>query len=702
VSGVPRRVAIRFDDRLPAVCFGIERVERALDAVGIAHSAHPFRAGFPAPGVPTITVRRTIGEDDERYFADYEGVELDAVTDESFTITSAAGNVAVEAKTPRGLLYGCLELAERIAETGYPSGIEMSIAQDAALPIRGIKVNLPYAPYSGGEPFERNESVLWTMDYWAGFLEFLAEARYNLVTLWSEHPWHMLVTSPRFRDANHATDAQMAQRKAFFEQLLTRARELGIDVVLFTWNIALTADAEDALGIPPVHGMFRQYDIDAVRVRQHSPVVREYIEEMVYQTLVQYPSLRGIGTSASETIVGSGAERQQWVADVYGSAYERSGRRPWFIQRTNMQSAGQEVKQLIQPRFPPERFFVSWKYSMGHALSHPNPQFEALEGAWDGIDLTTTNVLYTVRNDDVHTHRWADADFIAAYVEGMRKPYVRGFYWGSDGYVFGRDFQHVDHGHKTWVWDFERHALQFQLWGRLSYDPSIASGLAERLLRPEHGEHAEAVGAGLAAASRIIPAVNRLAWRNYDYQWHPELCMTADGFRSVLSFVESEPMPGVGVVGISEWISAGESSPMEGETPAEILEVLRSSADFAEDAGESLLPVGGTTSCVALDLIGMASLGRYYAHKIAAALELLRFRATGDQKHAELARVELEAGVAAWEATGHAWAQHYRAFDMPRTRHTFGYLFYLEDVRHDIVLAEEYVESLRRDGVAIS
>jgi hypothetical protein len=60
--------------------------------------------------------------------------------------------------------------------------------------------------------------------------------------------------------------------------------------------------------------------------------------------------------------------------------------------------------------------------------SSTNPQFEKLWGAWDGVDLSKARVIYTVRNDDINTLRWADFSFIRDYVRGMKKDYVEGFY----------------------------------------------------------------------------------------------------------------------------------------------------------------------------------------------------------------------------------------------------------------------------------
>jgi hypothetical protein len=688
-------VRLRYDGRSGAIRFAAGDLRRALAARGVAVTERYLDNDGTA--APNEVLLRTPRDSVRDFYRAFNGDEVEPIADESFSISIGDdGSALVEAPEERGLMYGALELAERVERSGWPLEPGTDQAR-AAIGIRGIKFNLPHAAYAPGEPFWRNDSLVLSRDFWSGYLDLLARSRFNLLTLWSKHPWDLLVTSERFRGTNPRSDIQMAEHRALFTELLDRAGDRGIDVVLFTWNIGLTPQAAAALGVPAL-GIGGLGQAEALRVRQHSPAVRDYVEEMVYQTLVTYPRLRGIGTSASEDMVGSGVDRQNWVTDAYASAYQRSGRRPWYIQRTNLQGAGHEIRESIQPKFPPNRFFISWKYANAHAYSHPRPAFEELWKAWDGVDLETTNVLFTVRNDDVNTHQWADQDYVRSFTTHMAsKSYVRGFYWGSDGYLLGRDFQHIDHGHKTWTWDWERHALQLGLWGRLAYDHDAPASLAVDLARATHGTFAAVAVRGLQHASRIIPAVNRIVWRDYDYQWHPEMCLTSDGgFRTVVDFVDAEPMPGVGVVGIAELAAARSRDHRDpgGETVTDVVALLRSSSDGAEDAADEIEaasdPLPSLTDCLAHDLRSMAALGRYYACKLTAAYELSVLRIDGDESHRTRAIEQLERAIQEWAAVGFHWGRHYRPYDMPRVGRTFGYPYYLGDVEHDVELARRF------------
>jgi hypothetical protein len=686
-------------ERSPIVDFGVEELLAVLRRSG--HDADgPHRLlrtdGLDVPDDILIEIRRVspTSEVDE-FVAAADGLEGPQYRDESFAIERSGERILITSSGDNGLLYGCLELADRV-RLGTWLDPELSVTRSPALPIRGVKYNLPWEPYADGEPFEQNEETCFDLEFWVDYLDELARNRYNCLSLWSLHPFHLMVSSPAFRDANPFTDAEIAQHEAFFHALFGHARDRGIEVYLFTWNIYLPPAVATGLGLPRAleagsEGHPEPGRWERARARQAAPVVTEYYEEMVYRLLITYPELAGIGTSGSEAMAGSGAEKEQWLVDTYLRGIERSGRRVRFLHRTNMQSTG-DIDRLAKPRIDPKRLYISWKYSIAHCYSDPLPQFEDLWNAWDEIDLNSTQILFTVRNDDQHTHRWGDVEYVRAYVDGMRsKAYVHGFYWGADGYVWGRDFQHVDHGHKRWRWDFERNRLQFQLWGRLSYDPTTPRAVFEVLAVDDFGADSAEVITGLEQSSRIVPAVNRLAWLDLDFQWHPEGCLTRDsGFRDVLAFVASSPMPGSGTIGIREFVAGG---PRPGhEDPESVIEQLRAAAAGADRSADAIEARADAwrapqANCAVLDLRALAALGRYYALKIGAALALARFADSRDEADRAQAVDLLQQAVPEWQGVGLAWSQHYLPYRMARVARMFGYPYYLEDVRRDVALA---------------
>ncbi|RZU16281.1 hypothetical protein EV645_3833 [Kribbella rubisoli] len=697
--------------RSPLVDFGLAEIRTALQADGFeVVGPWPELRDDPRPE-PVIVVRRVSSSDEVAAFvAGADGLSGPTYPDESFTVSGAGGRVVVEAAHPRGLLYGCLEVADLVrAQTWTEDGLD--VAKSPSLSVRGVKFNLPYEPYSNGDPFRQNLETCFDLEFWRDYLDELARNRYNCLSLWSLHPFHLMVSSPEFRDANPFTDEEIADHERFFHALFGHARDRGIDVYLFTWNIYLPEPVARGLGLPAAlanssEGTETINRWDAARARQRAPQVSAYYEEMIYRLLVTYPELDGIGTSGSEAMSGTGSEKEQWVVDTYLRGIERSGRRVKFLHRTNMQSTA-DIIAMAKPMIDPTRFYISWKYSIAHCYSHPRPAFEDLLHVWDGVDLEQTQFLFTVRNDDVHTHRWGDVDYVREYVRGIvEKNYAHGFYWGADGYLWARDFQHVDHGHKTWRWDFERQRLQFQLWGRLAYDPDTASDVFERLARIDYGDDAPTLYEGLRHASKIIPAVNRLCWLDLDFQWHPEGCLTRDhGLRTVLDFLDSSPMPGAGTIGIREFarteLRGGADA--SAETPLDVIAVLTEESHAADELAteaEDRTPSWREplATCAILDLRATAALGRYYAAKIEAALELARAEEREEPERAVRSAELLDQAVEHWKALGFFWGQHYQPYQMARVDRIFGYPFYLDDVRRDVRLAQDLGDRLSRQG----
>lgn len=687
-----------YDHTDPVVSFGVEQIKTSLKRKGVYFVERFLEHGAVPLPQKGIVVRKTDGRG---------GAPAEA---ESFRIRRSGGRISIEGPDSRGVMYGCLEWAERLAR-GKDLRDGEEVAQKPALAIRGIKFNLPFVPFDEGDPFALNEETCLDPEYWKAFIDMMALSRYNCLSLWSEHPFHLMVVSPKYRAANPYSDAEIERNIRFFREIFRHAQNRGIDIILFTWNIRLIPEAARGLGLPESVGDYgNMRDVFHHRVgkplnrfRMQSDIIRDYFREMVLQLLITYPELKGLGTSASEWMDGDGYEREQWIVDTYVEAIRQSGRDIWFIHRTNMQNAGREIRELVQNRFDPQKFFISWKYSNAHGYSHPRPQFETLWKAWEGVDLEKTQVLYTVRNDDVFTLRWADPDYVREYVRGMMKPYVKGFYWGADGYLWGRDFQHVDHGHKTWRYDFERHLLQFQLWGRLSYDPTAGDPVWIHLMEEQYGpDHAPMFLEGLKRASRMVCAVNRLYWEDYDFQWYPEGCLSqTTGFKTILKFVDGVPMPGVGVMGIAEYARAERDGNLEQavsgyeETPPDIIRLLeRMSAEtekIADRIDASLGELRGShAECTLLDLRAYVEWGRYYACKFSAALELNRYRLSGEERHRRKAVRRLEDAARHWEMLGHYWSLHNTSYFMPRVKRTFGYPLYLRDVRNDIELARQF------------
>ena len=690
-------MVVFYDDRIPQLCFGMTKLRGALAKASIFFIERPLADYTGTEAVPVITISFSA-----QAFALKASPEIKA---EGFELRISAGTIHLLAADANGAMYGMLELAEDISLGGIDSICEKT--REPFLKRRGVKFNLPYEPYDNGDAMTMNLEACMDIDFWASYIDFLACHRYNLLSLWSEHPFHMMFRMEKYPAACPYDDVTLEGYKKVFHFIMKHCAERGITVFLITWNIRITPFVAQALGLPAELGdMSAQYNVLYDRankienpskkmypVRQNQQVIKEYFKECLKTLLLTYDGLGGIGTNCAEEMAGTPEERQKWVEETYREALWESGRNLPFIMRTNMGNG--HIADTFLKKCPAEENYISWKYSNAHMYSSTRPKFDELWGAWDNVDMSDVRVLFTVRNDDVHTLRQAGFDFIRDYIHGMKRDYVEGFYWGSDGYLWVNDFQTSPHFMKSWRYDFEKHWTQFWLLGRLSYNPEEDRRRYTAEFTQRCGPWGERLCGLLEAASAVIPAVNRLFWLNYDTQWHPESLLSVDGFKSVLDFMNGVAMPGCGTISIKDFTAAKQSgTELQGETPLEIIRILKTAAETLENGIskiEAEIPpelCGGELYSLLTDLNCWKHLSAYYQYKFSAALELAGLSAGRRECNA----VELlKEGLAHYEKLCAYWSQLYVPYKMARVKYTFGYPLHLAAAKRDIPLAQALI-----------
>ena len=617
-------------------------------------------------------------------------IEEEKLQKECFNITIVKKTIIIEGGDPTGVMYGALDLAESIELHGLDSVKEKS--EKPFLKQRGIKFNLPYEPYAKGDVFSKNESLLMTIDFWKDYIEFLAKNRYNCLSLWSENPFEMMFRLDKYPNTTPYDDIQIAHFSNVYHFIFDYSKSLGIETFLFTWNIRITSTIAKGLGLPSEIGE-RPHDERSMGLRQNVEIIKDYFREAVKTLLLKYPSLTGMGTSNSEEFIGNGAEREPWIVETYLQAILELNIPIPFIHRTN-QSSGTIAQDMFLNHCKGERKYISWKYSNAHMYSHAEPQFEELYKAWDGIDFSKIRVLFTVRNDDFHNLRGCNAKYISAYIKGMNKPYADGFYWGADGYVWAGEFMHKENLHVLEKnYSFEKHWVQFEMIGRLSYNPELPESLWTDKYIARYGEAGKYIHLGLSAAIDSLCAINRLIWVNYDYQWHPETVLSCEGFRTISDFMDSESMPGVGVIGMKEYLDKSQAGiSIQGETPIDIIDLIAKNTELLKQAIDDFKsnvsnPIG-ELECILFDLEAWHALECYYLCKLMATMSLLDYKKTGNTVLKEEAIKLLKEALAFWIELSQIGAKHYMPYYMGRVNQTFGWSYYIGDAERDVAIAK--------------
>ncbi len=649
-------------------------------------------------------------------------VKMGDVVSQSYSIrVRKDGNrrvITVRGADETGAMYGGLDIAEAI-RTGTIDSLKDS-EHKPHIQRRGIKFNIPldlrtpsYTDCS--DAAQANIPEMWEREFWTKFFDVMARHRYNVLSLWSLHPFPSLVKVPEFPEvalndvwrtraklddtfsfagsdmvrpamlADHEVVKRMTidEKIEFWRWVMRQAADRGIQVYFFTWNV-FTFGAEGK------HGITNDLSNEITKV---------YFRASVREMLKTYPLLAGMGITAGEGMPHDmdSKAKEAWLWDTYGEGVrdalkEEPHRDFRMIHRFHWTAQGDILEAF---KDYPGTFEFSFKYSVAHMYSTPNPPFiqPLLENLAPG-----RKTWLTVRNDDIYTFRFGDPAYAREYILNMPPAdKMAGFYMGPDGYVWGRDFleRHPAPGPRPLV--MEKQWYSFLLWGRLAYDPSLPDSHFERILAARHPRASSPhLFRALQGASQVMPLVTRFFWRDIDLKWYPEACLShpqSKGFYTVQHFMEGISMPGADVLCIRDWRARLTSrQPMEQTTPLEIADTLNgavaeifASLDSLREAAREDSELQNTVN----DCEAMAWLGRYYAAKIRGACALALFDTNGDAFEHDAAIRHLEDALAQWKKYAAVRDAHY----VPALYNRVGYVditAFTEKVAADLDIARNW------------
>lgn len=600
--------------------------------------------------------------------------------EQSYRIERDGARLRVVGADPAGAMYGGLDVAEAI-RTGTLDSLK-DRARSPHLARRGIKFNIPLdlrtPSYSDcADAAQANIPVMWEREFWASFLDGMARHRYNVLSLWSLHPFPSLVKVPEFPEvalddvwrtraklddtfsfsgadmvrpemlADHEVVKTLAidEKIEFWRWVMRRAADRGVRVYVFTWNL-FTFGAEGKHGIVNDIG---------------DETTKRYFRASVREMVKTYPLLAGLGITAGEGMP-HGLDpkvKEAWLWDTYGEgvrdALKDDPDRDFnLIHRFHWTAQGDILDAFADY---PGTFDFSFKYSVAHMYSIPNPPFiqPLLENLAPG-----RKTWLTVRNDDLYSFRFGDPAYAREYIANIPSAdRIAGFYMGPDGYTWGRDFLERDPAPGPRPLVLEKQWYSFMIWGRLAYDPSLPDSHFERALAARHpAASPHDLFRALQGASQTMPLVTRFFWGDIDLKWFPEACWShprrrGGGFRSVAHFMEGGAMPGSGVLCVREWRARLlDRRAMAGTTPLEIAAALEGAASATLDALGALREAAKEDAELQKNLRdceALAHLGRYYAAKIRGACALALFDASGDAFEREAALRHLADALARWK-----------------------------------------------------
>ncbi len=605
------------------------------------------------------------------------------IPSEGFRIVPApegdTSRITIESSDDAGAMIGLLDLAERILSDGIERIEEYT--RSPYMPLRGIKFNIPLdvrsPSYSdASDAAQNNIAEMWNFEFWREFLDEMARHRYNYLSLWSLHPFPSLVKVPEYPDIalddvkRSAGELQehydlrgrqygepafvektetllkmtIDEKIDFWRRVMAYGKDRNIIFHFITWNIY-------TYGIEGKYGITDELD---------NAITRDYFRCSIREMFTTYPDLAGIGLAVGENMPIKYPDAcEEWACDVYGrgviaAADACPGRKITFVHRQHGSKADEIIK-FFKPlkHHPNVEFVFSFKYAAAHVYNCARQPYHE-EFVETLGDLKT---MWTLRNDDVYRFRWFAPGFVRDFIGNIPHDVSAGYYYGSDGYTWGREFTEVEPDEPRQI-EIVKHRFHWMLWGRLGYDPETSDERFRSLLSQAYPDlPADRLFDAWSAASMIYPVTSAFHYGRLDFQWYIEGCKSrptyienGTGFNDVEAFIELPVHPCSGNVSIPDYAEAvAQEREVEGTTPLQVADELDGLAEKALAFCDEFDGEAKETIRLLADIRAVALMGKYYAHKIAGATAVGLLRATGDEARREQAVEQLTRAAECWD-----------------------------------------------------
>lgn len=546
----------------------------------------------------------------------------------------------------RGLMYGLQEAAEQIRKSG-----RISAASGAPMtPIRGIRYFLHNA--------DLERDWFYSKEYWDEYLSMLARDRFNRFNLVFAHqtdylapPYPFWIDLPEFPtvQAKNLTPSQRQKNLEMLQYISQGCVSRGIDFTLGVWeHNAWGRDMQDG-GEPAMTPMTE--GLTDENIGPYSYAALKKILQLV----------PGISSVQMRTNDESGIRRERQV-DFYRNYVFRAIKdagRPVVLDLRGWIVAGGMIKAASEIGIPVRLSSKYWAEYVGRpyqpAETYPNYSYlnflekpRSYQFYWELWGLGSNRLL--LWGDPEHVRR-AVSTFELAGSEGFEidPPLAqKGF-----GNAPGRWGVFDDSQAKRvfWKWEFERYWMFYRLWGRLSYDPAAPASVWQDELKRRFG--ASAAGDVMTAYANASQVINEIvAVHMPDPNMYIWLEINPGGLTD--AYREVSPSDWRFVASIPEALENRLRGKLSAkQTPDETARRLEEMAERTEQAVARARQKIGVDNREWLstepDLLVLASMARYHAHKQRGTYLLAYFDRTRDERVLPEARREFEQALNVWK-----------------------------------------------------
>ncbi|MCX6876965.1 MAG: hypothetical protein NTW21_24595 [Verrucomicrobia bacterium] len=463
-----------------------------------------------------------------------------------------------------GAMYGGFQIAENLKFNQFAGSYHNE--ESPAILKRGIKLNLPLdlnsaTYFSASRVSDSAKQAIphvWDMGFWAAWFDEMARNRYNVVSVWNNHPFTSMIKMADYPDVaiqnvtgydGYSKVMSMDEKIDHWRKVMAYAHSRGFDFYLINWNI-WTDGATGKYGIT-----------DDKEKATTNPATITYMRKCMTTLLETYPDLDGFGITQGEHMSGNKADEAAFLGNTYGKgmaeyAKRHPERKLRFIHRWHMADFP-EIKKSFAGlmQLPNVTFDMSYKYSKAHMYATPVPGWMT-DNEQNALRENGLKSWQTVRNDSLYFVHWGDPDFARAYLKGLpgQGDWFRGFLMGSDGFAPTKVFYSKNSATQGLL-EVHRQWYLFMLWGRLAYNPATPDAVFKNHMALRFPEVSpEKLFAAWSKASRGLPKATDLVHgkMQLDFQWWPEGCQSQNGFVTAAMFAAADPGKGSTLCSIAD------------------------------------------------------------------------------------------------------------------------------------------------------
>ena len=599
---------------------------------------------------------------------------------EGYTIEQEKKGIAVRGNDGTGVIYGCVELADRIRQAGNMDKLVATIRQHTVkeapqMVMRGTCIGLQKTVYLPGHgvyeyPYTP-ENFPWFYDKqeWVKYLDMMVENKYNSLYLWNGHPFASLVKLKDYPFALEVDEETFRKNEEMFSFLTHEADRRGIWVIQMFYNIIVSKPFADHYGL-------KTQD----RHRPITPLIADYTRKSIAAFIERYPNvglLVCLGEAMAtieddvkwmkETIIPGikdglkAVDSSQLTVDSSNPSQlstVNSHHLPPIVLRSH-DTDGPLVLRESLPLYP--NIYTMSKYT-GESLTTYEPG-----GPW-GETHRQLAAAAPVHIDNVHIlanlepWRWSSPAFIQKTVQAMHRVhhskglhlYPQASYWDwpytADKLPNGERLKQLD---RDWMW--------YRAWGRYAWTDQRGEDKTywKQTLADYYGIDTTAAGHLLNAydeAGEIAPKLLRRFGITEGNRQTLLLGMTmgelVNPYKYTIypGFYESCGPEGEKLIEYIEKECKGQ--PHKGELPLDIVDQCVNHGDKAlvEMGAAAAKPTRHADEYQRVwnDMLCYASFAKAFQLKVRAAAEVLRYKWTQDISHLESAVIWLEQSLSVW------------------------------------------------------